>query len=101
MTQLLYYIKPSGDLYFITDVADYAQQVAEFFPTIDGYSNQLAAPYTLELAEYPQSKYMRRFLDQGLPIHFQHQQRQADFVLATEKVPAIEMGFRNRHTLEG
>lgn len=101
LTQMLYYIKPEGDLYFITDVEDYAQQVAETFPTIDGYSNQLPSPYTLELAEYPQSKYMRRFLGQGLPIHFQHQQRHANFVLETEKVPAIEMGFRNRHTLEG
>jgi len=101
LTQMLYYLKPSGDLYFITDVEDYAQQVAEIFPTVDGYDNQLASPYTLELADYPQSKYMRRFLAQGLPIHYQHHQRQADFILPNEKVPAIEMGFRNRHTLEG
>lgn len=101
LTQMLYYIKPKGDLYFITDVEGYAQQVAEIFPTVEGYDNQLPSPYTLELANYPRSKYMRRFLDQGLPIHYQHQQRQASFVLDGDKVPAIEMGFRNRHTLEG
>lgn len=101
LTQMLHYLQPDGDLYFITDVEDYAQQVAELFPTMDGYANQLTAPYTLALADYPQSKYMRRFLDRGLPIHFQHQRRQADFTLDTHLLPATEMGFRNRHTLEG
>ena len=101
LTQMLHYLQPEGDLYFITDVEDYAQQVAELFPTLDGYTNQLAAPYTLDLDDYPQSKYMRRFLDRGLPIHFQHQRRQTNFILDASMLPATRMGFRNRHTLEG
>ncbi|MEA3465801.1 MAG: tRNA (guanosine(46)-N7)-methyltransferase TrmB [Thermodesulfobacteriota bacterium] len=101
LTQILHYLKPNGDLYFITDVEDYAQQVAELFPIMGGYANQLTSPYTLTLDDYPQSKYMRRFLDKNLPIHFQHQRRQADFTLKTNMLPATQMGFRNRHTLEG
>lgn len=101
LTQILYYLQPDGDLYFITDVADYAQQVAEQLASIDGYSNQLAEPYCLQLANYPTSKYMRRFLQQGLPIHFQHQRRCGNFTINPQQLPATEMGFRNRHTLEG
>lgn len=100
LTQLLYYLKPGGDLYFVTDVEDYAQQVAELFPTLPGYRNQLEQPYTLSLDGYPLSKYMRRFLDQGLPVHFQHQHRQPDFHLDFAQLPKTEKGFRNRHTLE-
>jgi tRNA (guanine-N7-)-methyltransferase len=100
LTQILHYLQPQGDLYFITDVHDYAQQVAELLPSVNGYANQLATAYALHLEDYPQSKYMRRFLAQGLPIYFQHQRRQADFILDPKLLPATEMGFRNRHTLE-
>ncbi|MCD6527913.1 MAG: tRNA (guanosine(46)-N7)-methyltransferase TrmB [Desulfuromonas sp.] len=100
LTQMLHYLKPQGDLYFVTDVQDYAQQVAELLPTIDGYTNQLGQPYTLNLDGYPLSKYMRRFLDQGLPVHFQHHRRRSDFTLDASLLPTTAMGFRNRHILD-
>lgn len=100
LTQVLYYLKPQGDLFFITDVEDYAQQVTEAFATVPGYANQLPAVYSLHLDGYPLSKYMRRFLEQGLPIFFQHHRRRDDFSLEQSKLPATQMGFRNRHTLE-
>lgn len=99
LTQMLYYLQAQGDLFFATDVEDYAQQVAEIFTTLAGYRNQLASGYVQELAGYPLSKYMRRFLGQGLPIHFQHYQRDATHQLDLHALPITERGFRNRHTL--
>ncbi|OQY20684.1 MAG: tRNA (guanosine(46)-N7)-methyltransferase TrmB [Desulfobacteraceae bacterium 4572_35.1] len=100
LTQMLYYLKPQGDLYFVTDVENYAQQVAETLSTLDGYTNQLDCCYTNQLNDYPQSKYMRRFAKQGLPVYFQHHRRDAQFTLHAHMLPATTMGFRNRHTLE-
>ncbi|MDY0190292.1 MAG: tRNA (guanosine(46)-N7)-methyltransferase TrmB [Desulfuromonas sp.] len=100
LTQILYYLKPQGDLYFITDVENYAQQVAELLAVAPGFINQLPTEYTHHLDGYPLSKYMRRFLVQGLPIFFQHYRRRDDFRLEQSMLPATQMGFRNRHTLE-
>lgn len=100
LTQVLYYLKPQGDLYFITDVEDYAQQVVESLAATPGYINQLSKEYTLQLDGYPLSKYMCRFLAQGLPVFFQHHRRRDDFSLEQNMLPATQMGFRNRHTLE-
>ncbi|WP_321532831.1 tRNA (guanosine(46)-N7)-methyltransferase TrmB [uncultured Desulfuromonas sp.] len=100
LTQMLYYLQPGGDLYFVTDVADYAEQVAELIPALPGYQNQLDTPFTLELEGYPLSKYMRRFLSQNLPVHFQHLKRREDFILPKEQLPVTEKGFRNRHNLD-
>ena len=96
LTQLLYYLKPEGDLYFVTDVLDYAEQVAELITPMPGYVNQLDTPFVFQLDGYPLSKYMRRFLSQGLPVHFQHHQRRCDFTLDPQDLPVTEKGFRNR-----
>nr|WP_320049675.1 tRNA (guanosine(46)-N7)-methyltransferase TrmB [uncultured Desulfuromonas sp.] len=100
LTQLLYYLKPEGDLYFVTDVLDYAEQVAELITPMPGYVNQLDTPFVFQLDGYPLSKYMRRFLSQDLPVHFQHHQRRRDFTLDPQDLPVTEKGFRNRHNLD-
>ncbi len=100
LTQILYYLKPQGDLYFITDVEDYAQQVADSLAVAPGYINQFPTAYTPQFNGYPNSKYMRRFLAQGLPIFFQHHRRLLGFCMEQSMLPATQMGFRNRHTLE-
>ncbi|MBN2644847.1 MAG: tRNA (guanosine(46)-N7)-methyltransferase TrmB [Desulfuromonadaceae bacterium] len=99
LTQLLYYLEPDGNLFFATDIADYAEQVAEQLAPIEGYLNPLGIPLMTELAGYPLSKYMRRFLELGQPIHYIHRRRRSDFQLNADQVPRLEPGFRNRHTL--
>ncbi len=100
LTQLLYYLQPEGELFFVTDFADYAYQVAQLFPAVAGYENMLPAPFFTEMDDYPLSKYMRKFRDQGLPLYFQHQRRRADFTLRESELPPTDKGFRTRHLLE-
>ena len=90
----LYYLRPGGDFYFSTDFQDYAEDVAALLPEMTGYVNVLDQPLVTELPRYPLSKYMRRFLQQGQPIHFIHYRR--DLHLPPESVmpPAIDPGFR-------
>ncbi len=93
---LLYYLQPGGELYFSTDFVDYAYDVADLLPAIEGYQNRLAKPFVLDLPGYPRSKYMRRFLDLGQPVHFIHYRKdealRADESLLAEPLP----GFRVR-----
>jgi tRNA (guanine-N7-)-methyltransferase len=70
------YLQPGGDLYFATDFEDYGQDVAAFMPQLPGFSNQLAPDlYRHELADYPLSKYMRKFMGEGKQIYFVHYRR--------------------------
>jgi len=93
---LLHFLQPGGDFYFSTDFTDYAADVAELIPQLSGYCNQLPTPYATELPGYPISKYMRRFLDRGQPIHFVYLQRRLD--LNPDELPALKIsaGFRAR-----
>jgi len=93
---LLHFLQPDGELYFSTDFADYATGVAEQLPQLTGYRNCLATPFATELPGYPISKYMRRFLDRGQPIHFIHLQRRADLKTADLPILQITAGFRAR-----
>ena len=91
---LPHYLAPEAELFFASDVADYARQVAGHLAEADGFRNQLAAPFATELAGYPLSKYMRRFLEQGQPIHFIHARRDPAWRGAPAVLPAVEPGFR-------
>jgi tRNA (guanine-N7-)-methyltransferase len=91
-----HYLRPGGELYFSTDFGDYAEQVAQLLLAVDGYRNCLASPYALELPGYPVSKYMRRFLEQGQPIHFIHYRREDGARIEAIPLPAIAPGFRVR-----
>ncbi|HXV22187.1 MAG TPA: tRNA (guanosine(46)-N7)-methyltransferase TrmB [Desulfuromonadales bacterium] len=96
-----YYLRPGGDFHFSTDFADYAEDVAGIFPAAPGYRNRLAEPFALSLPGYPLSKYMRRFLDQGQPIHFIHQQREADLAVDAVQPPPVLPGFRAAWSMAG
>lgn len=101
LQMLLYYLEPAGGLYFSTDFVDYAEDVAALMPQLPGYRNALAAPLTHELPGYPLSKYMRRFLDLGQPIHFVHYLKDPAFETDASLLPPIGTGFRTRWSKAG
>ncbi|HKK02109.1 MAG TPA: tRNA (guanosine(46)-N7)-methyltransferase TrmB [Desulfuromonadales bacterium] len=92
----LYYLRPAGELYFATDFPDYASDVAEVLPTFPGYRNLQDSPLTTELPGYPVSKYMRRFLDLGQPIHFIHYAKKEASAEDPLQLPPPVSGFRLR-----
>lgn len=65
------YMAPGAELHFATDFVDYGLDVAAFMPEINGFENQLAPElYRHELQDYPLSKYMRKFMEEGKQIYF-------------------------------
>ena len=73
------YLLPGGDLYFATDFADYALDVAGALPQLDGMVNVLAPDlYLHELEEYHLSKYMLKFMAEGKKIYFVHYRKIQD-----------------------
>ena len=94
LANLLFYLQPGGELHFSSDVLDYAAEVADLLPALPGWENLLAAPYALQLPDYPLSKYMRRFLAQEQPIHFVHYRKSANWCAATADMEPLRPGFR-------
>ena len=92
----LHRLAPHGELYFSSDQRDYAEQVAATLAGVPALQSQLAAPFVEALPGYPLSKYMRRFLDQGLPIHFLHCRRDPAVMLPPLASPNLQSGFRTR-----
>jgi tRNA (guanine-N7-)-methyltransferase len=92
----LHRLLPDGDLIFSSDCLDYAEQVATVLATLPGFTNQLDQPYLGQLPGYPLSKYMRRFLGQGLPLHFIHHRRNPAVPLPAPVDPDLQRGFRAR-----
>lgn len=91
---LLHYLQPGGELFFSSDVADYAHAVAAHLNQIKGYENRLPVPVALDMAGYPLSKYMRRFLAQGQSIHFIHHRRNPQHTCETAAPQPVHRGFR-------
>ncbi len=89
-------LRPDGELFFASDQRDYAEEVAGAMAQLPAFRNQLAAPFAVELPGYPLSKYMRRFLAQGLPIHFIHCRRDPAVPLAAFAAPELMRGYRSR-----
>jgi len=87
---------PGGEFFFSSDQRDYAEEVAAALAKIPGFCNQLDAPLGESLPGYPLSKYMRRFLDQGLPVYFIHHRRDPAIVLAGLPVPDLQSGYRSK-----
>lgn len=87
---------PDGAFFFSSDQRNYAEQVAEVIAGISGFRNQLDAPFVNQLPDYPLSKYMRRFLDQGLPVHFIHHRRNPSLALDDFQSPDLRQGYRSR-----
>ena len=89
-------LRPDGDFYFSSDQRDYAQQVAALLADIPALRNRLGAPFVNTLPGYPLSKYMRRFLAQGLPVHFIHHRRDPAAALPDFQPPDLGRGYRSR-----
>ena len=92
----LYRLLPDGDVFFSSDCHDYAEQVANALAALPGFTNQLEQPYVGQLPGYPLSKYLRRFLGQGLPLHFIHHRRNPAVPLPAPVDPDLQRGFRAR-----
>jgi tRNA (guanine-N7-)-methyltransferase len=91
---LLHFLRPGGELYFSSDFNDYAQNVAVALTGLKGYENRLKDAITPTPADYPLSKYMRRFLAQGQPIHYLQQRKKPDYRCQGEPLPSDRPGFR-------
>ena len=89
-------LRPGGAFFFSSDQRDYVEEVATALTATPGFSNRLAAPFVEELPGYPLSKYMRRFLDQGLPVHFINHRRDPELPLAELPAPNLQSGYRSR-----
>lgn len=90
----LHSLAPTGELFFSSDCRDYVEQVAALQAALPAYRNQLHAPFVDALPGYPLSKYMRRFLERGLPVHFIHWQRDPAVTLPPRPAPELCRGFR-------
>ncbi len=91
---LLRALRPGGDFYFVSDVADYAAEVAEVAGRKEGLSNALSVPVAFDLPDYPLSKYMTRFRDLGEPLHFIHFRKEDGFRADDSLPPGPDRGFR-------
>jgi tRNA (guanine-N7-)-methyltransferase len=67
------FMLPGADLYFATDFVDYGLDVAGMMPDQSGFENVIAPDlYRHELAGYPRSKYMLKFMAEGKQIYYVH-----------------------------
>lgn len=94
LLMIAHFLRPGADFYFSTDFDDYAADVARLLHVLPGYRNRLAENWAHALPDYPVSKYMQRFQEQGLPLYFIHQQRDPGVPRTALPDPAIERGFR-------
>ena len=94
LQNLLHYLQPAGELFFSSDFQDYAEQVAEELSNLRGYENRLPQALVTEFPDYPLSNYMRRFLQQGQPIHYLHYRKTPSAVAAPAPLGAVQPGFR-------
>jgi len=91
---------PDGNFFFSSDQRDYVEQVAEVLAGMPGFRNQLDTPFAESLPGYPLSKYMRRFLGQGLPVHFIHHRRDPAATLPELQTANLRRGYRSRRPNE-
>jgi len=101
LTLALCRLRPGGDFFFSSDRRDYAEQVAGTLAVLPGFINQLSEPFVKDLPGYPLSKYLRRFLDQGLPLHFIHHRRDGAIPLPPCRPPDLQRGFRAKRPVPG
>ena len=100
LTQLTHFLEPEGELFFSTDVEDYAVEVAMTLEEMPHFVNRLQAPIAYALEDYPSSRYMQRFEEQGLPVHYIHRQRNRELDLPRAHMPELELSFRCRAELD-
>lgn len=67
------FMLPGADFYFATDFVDYGLDVAGMMPEQPSFENVIAPDlYRHELAGYPRSKYMLKFMAEGKLIYYVH-----------------------------
>lgn len=94
---LRYALVPGGEVYFASDIADYAEQVAELITPECGFVATSTPTVATELPlDYPVSKYMRRFLERGQPIHFLSLHHSDPPGTLRERPSEVGLGFRTR-----
>ncbi len=94
LASLLPHMRPDGEFFFASDFHDYALDVADAVDALPGWESCLDPPCTEHLPGYPLSKYMRRFLEKGEPIHHVQARRVPGLVTAQTKTPTLRPGFR-------
>jgi len=70
LEQLRYVLKPGGRFYFVSDFGDYTAEVAALLEVEPGWQKLVSRRIDTPPEDYPVSKYMRRFLDQGEPLFY-------------------------------
>ena len=76
------FMRPGADFHFATDFDDYGEDVARMMPAVEGLENCLAPDlYRHEVAGYPLSKYMRKFMAEGKRIYFVQYRKVSSFNL--------------------
>ncbi len=90
-----YALRPGGDFYFSSDFRDYAYEVATLLGDQADFACGGSAPITLDIEDYPRSKYMLRFLERGEPIYFVHFRHEPRAVRVATP-PEVAPGFRLR-----
>lgn len=89
-----HFLRPGGDFFFSSDVADYAEDVAGVIAGVAGLTNRLDVPIVHRLEGYPLSKYMRKFMAQGQNINFIHHRKDEGFVDANHPLPEVPPDLR-------
>lgn len=90
---VLFCLKDGGELNFCTDFQDYGESVGKLLNEDKRFENLNQQPYTHDLADYPTSKYMRRFLDLGQPIFLCQYRKKPGLQIPP---PKLNKGFRLR-----
>lgn len=65
-------LRPGGSFYFSSDVEDYARDADDLLEQHPAFTAVQRLTTIDAYPDYPRSKYMLRFLDQGGAIHFVH-----------------------------
>jgi tRNA (guanine-N7-)-methyltransferase len=94
LLNLAQHLEPEGDFFFSTDFDNYAENVSEQIRDLQGYRNMLQEDWTHQLADYPVSKYMQRFLDKGQQIYYMHYKRDAGVPRHLLPSLPVRRGFR-------
>jgi len=94
LEQLRFVLKPGGILYFVSDFGDYTSDVAELLAREPGWEKLATRRIETPPDDYPVSKYMRRFLDQGEPLHYVEGRRPEDDHLEGRPLEKPRRGFR-------
>jgi len=94
LEQLRYVLRPGGKFVFVSDFGDYTAEVAALLSCEPGWEKRVTRRIDAPGPDYPLSKYMRRFLDQGEPLYFVEGGRQTSDRLGERPPEKPRRGFR-------